>query len=146
MGYFNFFFEKSLYDMGGGNGQKSAAARARNQLKAAKKKNKKSNLESLKNQPMIKCKRCLQTFSATTQQSELERHCENKHKAYGFKTSFPTFGKVIPAPKAASGFKPDKEKKVKKKSSREECRRVFSSLRYWGITPFIHGVGLDTYK
>lgn len=101
--------------MGGGNGQKSAAARARNQVKAAKFKKKTSNLNSLKNQPMLKCKRCLQIFSVTTQKSELERHCENKHKAHGFATSFPDYGKKAKVEKDTSGFKPDKEKKEKKK-------------------------------
>merc|ERR1712025_669820 len=101
--------------MGGGNGQKSAAARARNQLKAAKNKKKTSNLQSLKNQPMIKCKRCMQTFSTTTQKSELERHCENKHSKYNFEFSFPDYGKKKEAPKVVSKYKPDKPKAVKKK-------------------------------
>merc|ERR1719210_3296655 len=80
--------------MGGGNGQKSAAARARNQAKAAKNKKKTSNLAALKNQPKVQCKRCLATFGTTTQKAELEKHCDNKHKAFDFKFSFPDYGKV----------------------------------------------------
>lgn len=99
--------------MGGGNGQKSAAARARNQLKAAKNKKKTSNLAALKAQPKVQCKRCLATFGATTQKAELEKHCNNKHKAFDFKFSFPNFGKVKTAA-PVSKYAPDKEKKQKK--------------------------------
>jgi len=112
-GTLTFFLRLGKLIMGGGNGQKSATARARNQLKAAKNKKKTSNLPALKNQPKLQCKRCLSTFSATTQKAELEKHCENKHKKYPFEFSFPDFGKKVCV--EVSKYKKDEKPKVKKK-------------------------------
>ena len=56
--------------MGGGNQQKSAMARARNAAKAGSEA--KSTLKDT-NRAAVKCKVCMQTFSATVREPELNQ-------------------------------------------------------------------------
>jgi len=80
--------------MGGGNGAKSAAKRAKVQAKLAKEGKKKgSQLDAQKSQPMTTCKKCYTQFPQTTRELELRTHCDNKHKEFGFEQAFPDWGK-----------------------------------------------------
>ena len=82
--------------MGGGNGAKSANARARNQAKldAA---GKASTTETRKNHEVAKnahqCTICMAGFPRTVKAPELQQHIDNKHSKAGkdLKACFPTF-------------------------------------------------------
>eukprot|EP01104_Vermistella_antarctica_P021475 TRINITY_DN9720_c0_g1_i1.p4 TRINITY_DN9720_c0_g1~~TRINITY_DN9720_c0_g1_i1.p4 ORF type:complete len:124 (+),score=42.24 TRINITY_DN9720_c0_g1_i1:54-374(+) len=99
--------------MGGGNAQKSAAARAKKQANAPKAKGGPTGKTNAAK--AFKCKRCMQEFQSTTLQSELQTHVENKHPKHDFAFSFPDYGKDTSGPVEVSEYKPDKEVKEKKK-------------------------------
>eukprot|EP00976_Prorocentrum_cordatum_P013828 276104-Prorocentrum_minimum.AAC.3 len=74
--------------MGGGNGQKSAKARERNQAKAAQEA-KGSQLKDNAKALSIKCHICMQTFMCTSTESKLREHSDNKHPKNEFLQCFP---------------------------------------------------------
>lgn len=81
--------------MGGGNGQKSATARARNQEKQAKlAKGNTSQLKVNKGAQSIICNVCRQTFVCTSNQAKLQEHIDGKHNKQTFEACFPDFGKA----------------------------------------------------
>jgi hypothetical protein len=74
--------------MGGGNGQKSAAARAKN-LAQASAVGVGSQLKSNQSSMSIKCAICMQTFMCTSTEVKLKEHSENKHPKETFFRCFP---------------------------------------------------------
>ncbi|KAG7386645.1 hypothetical protein PHYPSEUDO_015429 [Phytophthora pseudosyringae] len=74
--------------MGGGNGQKSAAKRDRNNAKKMKDTKQKNHAESKAKMEAdkvgIKCKICMTTFLITASKSQLNDHYESKHSSKGF--------------------------------------------------------------
>ena len=112
--------------MGGGNAQKSAAARLKNNAKKCKEAN---NKGSGKPQAMVQCMKCRQQFAkGTTKEQELTNHIENKHKLdpvkkaeefkVMFKQCFPDWGKAAVEEKSEYG--PDKAKGEKKKKYKKK--------------------------
>lgn len=75
--------------MGGGNAQKSAIKRARNQEKAAAAAGGKSQLEVNKSAQSIICQSCRQTFQKTSNLKDLQMHHESKHSKLPFTQCFP---------------------------------------------------------
>lgn len=80
--------------MGGGNGQKSAMKRERNQAKLAAA-NKGSQLKDNAKAMSLKCAVCLAQFICTSTEAKLKEHSENKHPKHTFQQCFPDF--VAPA-------------------------------------------------
>lgn len=82
--------------MGGGNGCKSATARARNEAKLAGQ-GKVTTAEDRKKHEQAKnahqCTVCLYGFPRTVKQPELQQHIDNKHAKAGktLADCFPTF-------------------------------------------------------
>ena len=74
--------------MGGGNAQKSATARARNQEKLAKA-SKGSQLKANAKAMNIQCKVCLATFLCNTTEAKLKEHFDSKHSKLDFYQCFP---------------------------------------------------------
>ncbi|CAH0489559.1 hypothetical protein KXD40_002446 [Peronospora effusa] len=74
--------------MGGGNGQKSAAKRDRNNAKKMKDAKHKNHAESKAKMEAdrtgLKCKICMTTFLITANKTQLNDHFESKHSAKGF--------------------------------------------------------------
>jgi hypothetical protein len=72
--------------MGGGNGQKSAMSRAKNQAKADAA-GKASTTETRKNHEVAKnayqCTICMAGFPRTVKAPELQQHIDNKHSKAG---------------------------------------------------------------
>mmetsp|Transcript_19830 Transcript_19830/g.59907 ORF Transcript_19830/g.59907 Transcript_19830/m.59907 type:complete len:97 (+) Transcript_19830:248-538(+) len=91
--------------MGGGNGQKSAAARIKNQEKMAKlAKGGTSQLKVNTSAQSIICMVCRQTFLCTSNKGKLDEHIAGKHTGKAtFEQCFP--GWVAPPEKKA---KPEK--------------------------------------
>mmetsp|Transcript_24464 Transcript_24464/g.66770 ORF Transcript_24464/g.66770 Transcript_24464/m.66770 type:complete len:80 (-) Transcript_24464:79-318(-) len=74
--------------MGGGNGQKAAKARERNQARAAaeaKGSQSKMNAAAMS----IVCKTCFQSFLCNASEAVLKQHAENKHPKHNFYDCFP---------------------------------------------------------
>ncbi|OQR85260.1 hypothetical protein ACHHYP_12057 [Achlya hypogyna] len=74
--------------MGGGNGQKSATARDRNNAKKAKEA-KAANRPEMKakmeaDRTAIKCKICMTTFMVNANPTMLSQHWSSKHQDKGF--------------------------------------------------------------
>merc|ERR1719262_275659 len=108
--------------MGGGNGQKSAAARARKQEKLKKQKSAKSTKYDSKvqsDQKAFKCKICMQTFMVTAKKPVLEAHVTSKHSgktAKTFEQCFPDFGKAkAPVAKVVQKTKTKEQLKAERK-------------------------------
>ena len=85
--------------MGGGNGQKSAAARAKKEAKMKKKGSKvsvKFDKKAQKAQHGYKCSVCMQTFIITAKERSLREHVTARHSdkknPRTFKQCFPNFG------------------------------------------------------
>ncbi|PNH07645.1 hypothetical protein TSOC_005881 [Tetrabaena socialis] len=74
--------------MGGGNGQKSAMARARRQAEMAAA-SKGSQLKTNQASMTIKCNICLTTFVCTTNETMLKQHWESKHPKSPLEAAFP---------------------------------------------------------
>lgn len=77
--------------MGGGNGQKAATARARNQAKADAEKGGgggKEGMAKRQAQMDLKCSVCMQCFPST-QTKAAQAHAESKHPKSDFATCFP---------------------------------------------------------
>ncbi|EJT50685.1 hypothetical protein A1Q1_08237 [Trichosporon asahii var. asahii CBS 2479] len=72
--------------MGGGNGAKSAQARARNAAKADK-----GPTSQLKSNASIMCSICRQTFQGTAKAPMLQQHVDGKHPKSTFAVCFPSF-------------------------------------------------------
>ncbi|KAF4029506.1 Zinc-binding [Phytophthora infestans] len=74
--------------MGGGNGQKSAAKRDRNNAKKMKEAKHKNHAESKAKMEAdrtgLKCKICMTTFLITASKSQLNDHYQSKHESKGF--------------------------------------------------------------
>lgn len=88
--------------MGGGNGQKSATARAKNQEKQAKiAKGGTSQLKVNNSAQSIICMICRSTFLCTSSKSKLDEHIDGKHVGKA------TFEQCFP------GWEAPPEKKVK---------------------------------
>mmetsp|Transcript_32922 Transcript_32922/g.72724 ORF Transcript_32922/g.72724 Transcript_32922/m.72724 type:complete len:81 (-) Transcript_32922:473-715(-) len=76
--------------MGGGNGQKSAMKRAKNQEKLAKLAGGGgSQLKVNAQAQTIKCHVCLSTFVCTSSEAKLKEHSDNKHPTKDFYECFP---------------------------------------------------------
>ncbi|KAK9867826.1 hypothetical protein WJX84_007605 [Apatococcus fuscideae] len=74
--------------MGGGNAQKSATARARNE-KLAKQAGKGSQLKQNEAARSIQCQICRQTFLCTATLQKLKEHHESKHSKVAIEQCFP---------------------------------------------------------
>ena len=88
--------------MGGGNGQKSAMARAKKQAKEAAAGKASSSEDRKKHEAtktQIQCTICLQGFMGTAREPELQQHLDSKHPKAGatLATAFPAFTGVTPA-------------------------------------------------
>ncbi|KUF85394.1 hypothetical protein AM587_10012137 [Phytophthora nicotianae] len=74
--------------MGGGNGQKSAAKRERNNAKKMKEAKNKNHAESKAKMEAdrtgLKCKICMTTFLITASKTQLNDHYQSKHESKGF--------------------------------------------------------------
>lgn len=79
--------------MGGGNGQKSATARARKQEKDKKMKGGVSQLAVNQKAMSIVCQICRSNFMCTSTETKLKEHSDNKHPKNTFAECFPDFGK-----------------------------------------------------
>ncbi|CAM9424560.1 unnamed protein product [Chrysoparadoxa australica] len=76
--------------MGGGNGQKSAVARARNAEKKAKAaKGSASQMKSNASNLTIICKICRQSFAQKSDAKQLQTHVDAKHSKLSGKDCFP---------------------------------------------------------
>ncbi|KAK9832924.1 hypothetical protein WJX74_001848 [Apatococcus lobatus] len=73
--------------MGGGNAQKSATARARNEKLAKKAPN--SQLKQNEAARSIQCQICRQTFLCTATLQKLKEHHESKHSKVALTACFP---------------------------------------------------------
>merc|ERR1719190_299313 len=115
--------------MGGGNGQKSATARARNlaKQKSSNKKSVKYDAAAKANNQAYKCAVCMQTFMVTAKRAVLETHVEGKHASKGktFADCFPTFGKVTVT---AVKSKPETKEMKKKNKKRKKSTRARSNV------------------
>jgi hypothetical protein len=78
--------------MGGGNGQKSATARARAQAKLEKPKG--SQIKSNQAALSMKCAVCLTQFLCTSKEQQLKDHHEAKHPKNTFEQCFPDYNKA----------------------------------------------------
>mmetsp|Transcript_141678 Transcript_141678/g.394991 ORF Transcript_141678/g.394991 Transcript_141678/m.394991 type:complete len:82 (+) Transcript_141678:85-330(+) len=81
--------------MGGGNAQKTAMSRAKNQAKAAKEASGgggKEGLAKRTNNMDLKCAICMQCFPST-QVKGAQAHAESKHPKEEFAKCFPMCGK-----------------------------------------------------
>mmetsp|Transcript_33692 Transcript_33692/g.40704 ORF Transcript_33692/g.40704 Transcript_33692/m.40704 type:complete len:92 (+) Transcript_33692:205-480(+) len=91
--------------MGGGNGQKSATARARKQAELAKNANKGSQLDSNAKSMSIMCNICRATFMCTSTEAKLKEHSDSKHPKNTFQECFPCFDPNAAPPPKAKGKK-----------------------------------------
>ncbi|KAK9823401.1 hypothetical protein WJX72_002500 [[Myrmecia] bisecta] len=81
--------------MGGGNGQKSATARARKQAEAAKAAKGGSQLKHNAAAQSIICATCRQTFLCNSTAAKLKEHSDSKHPKQTFEQCFP--GQTAPS-------------------------------------------------
>jgi hypothetical protein len=75
--------------MGGGNAQKTAMSRAKNQAKAGSDKG--SQLAANAAALSLKCKICMQPFICTSSEAKLKEHSDAKHPKQTFAECFPGY-------------------------------------------------------
>lgn len=75
--------------MGGGNGQKSASARAKKQEAEAKRRGAGSQLKQNAAAQSVVCQICRASFMCTASAVKLQEHVDSKHSKNGFEACFP---------------------------------------------------------